>query len=54
MNVNQSRENQHVPQICFLVSVWHLRLFAYFEDFAVFNGYAAVNYFLVQVRLGVC
>jgi hypothetical protein len=47
MRVNQARQDQMVSEVDFLVSAGHLRLFAYFEDFAVFDSYAAVNYFLV-------
>jgi hypothetical protein len=53
MAVDETRQNQQVSQVDSFVGAGHLALFAYLEDFAVFNRYVAVDHFPVQVRFGV-
>ena len=54
MLIYQAWQNQEVFQVSFFVSVGHLGFFADFEDFAFFDGYAAVYDLPVKVSFGVC
>jgi hypothetical protein len=53
VGIYDARQDQKVVQVGSFVGSGHVGFFADFEDFAVFDGDAALYYFLFQVGFGV-